>query len=298
MIDAARLSRMAYMEENQVMALFAAAHGHAEVGADTDTEVLQVLKRVTSPPTFLNDIRSDAQGYGLQYSSDSTGPITMLVFRGTSALADAFADASVRMVPLKGAASDVLVHRGFQHQFSALKAQSVRYLSTIYELQPLEQHKQGFVCGAPVLVAGHSLGSAVAAICAMVLSLDYGPGVSYIGFGTPRVGNKPWADLYKETVQSAVRVKNGRDPVDSCIPPVVYRHIGAKVHVGVRDPYPDICLLTDLEDHDMAKYISKLQKDDSAEHPFDVLPYLFGFLSNAPVATLNLLKSLTSSAAL
>lgn len=48
------------------------------------------------------------------------------------------------------------------------------------------------------------------------MALYYGqlhPGkVSYVGFGTPRVGNGEFVKLFNSVVKSPVRVANGRDP--------------------------------------------------------------------------------------
>lgn len=63
----------------------------------------------------------------------------------------------------------------------------------------------------PLLVVGHSLGSAVSAIAALVFNLKYGDGVNWIGFGCPRVGNQAWATLFNSVIDTAIRVKQGRD---------------------------------------------------------------------------------------
>lgn len=139
---------------------------------------------------------------------------------------------------------------------------------------------------APLLICGHSLGSAGAAVAALAYALKYpGRRVSYIGFGTPRVGNAAWAKLFNSVVQQPTRVKNGADPVESCLPPVGYVHVGTPatyIHVGAPDPFPDVCLLLDITDHDMANYIKHLKQDDTSETPLAWVPYIVSFL-NLPV---------------
>lgn len=354
LIDAARLARMAYVSPEKVLALYEAVHS-GSVSSQDDIETVEVLKKVTSPPTFFNDVYSDAQGYGIHYRSPE-GPICMLVYRGTSNLADCVADGDVQLVPLKTylttAPKGVLVHAGFSGQFSTLELQSNEFLQKTYDisddndsndidrvaplsdipapladgdnapvseqltedsnpdeirqisqdlLKPLaetESNESGenklgkFLNGPPLLVIGHSLGSAVGAIGAMVFSLKYGDGVSYIGFGTPRVGNGAWATLFNDTIDTSIRVKHGRDPVDACIPPVIYQHIGSKIHVGSPDPFPDICFLNDICDHDMDQYVIHLKQDDTSEKPLKWLPYIIGFLVNTPVAFYDYVRSL------
>lgn len=329
LIDAARLARMAYVAPEKVQSLYKSVQEN-DIPPDADVETAEVLKRVSEEPTFLNDPYSDAQGYGVRYSGID-GPVTMLVYRGTSNLSDIIADGDVQLVPLKTylatSPKGVLVHAGFSGQFSGLELQSNDFLSKIYsglgtilpitdtdpesgpsfdisggddvpvsspaedESTTLESPLGSFSQGPPLIVLGHSLGSAVSAIGAMVFSLRYGPGVSYIGFGTPRVGNTEWADLFAEQIVSATRVKQGRDPIDSILAPVIYRHVGSKIHVGAADPFPDLCLLTDICDHDMTQYIDQLKKENTSEQPLKWVPYVTGFLINKPVAIYNFVRS-------
>jgi hypothetical protein len=84
------------------------------------------------------------------------------------------------------------------------------------------------------------------------------------------------------------------------IPPrILYADVGnAYVHVGRDDPFPDLSLLVDLPDHDIAKYVANLQRDDTSEKPFDWVPYLFGFFVNTPVKLFNALRAFQNSKAL
>lgn len=355
LLDAARLARMAYATPDKVNALYAAVK-QGNVSAQDDVESAEVLKRVTAQPTYFTDEYTDSQGYGVQYSGED-GPITMLVYRGTSDLADAVADGEIQLVRLKTylatAPPGVLVHAGFSGQFSTLELQSSDFLSKIYHgiktssadfedgsesqpesspaestagfnlfedttvpesapisssffetvLTPLVSSNTGasdaavngtpFLNGPPLLVIGHSLGSAVAAIGAFVFSLRFGEGVSYIGFGCPRVGNLAWTKAFNARIESSTRVKNGRDPIDSIIPPVVYQHLESKIHIGRADPFPDIAYLPDICDHDMADYISNLKHDDTSEKPLQWLPYVISFVVNTPVAAYNFIRSLS-----
>ncbi|KAL3130739.1 hypothetical protein ABBQ38_000085 [Trebouxia sp. C0009 RCD-2024] len=64
-----------------------------------------------------------------------------------------------------------------------------------------QNSETSFMGGPPLLVVGHSLGSGVAAIGALVFALKYGQGVSDIGFGTPRVGNTAWVNVFNSSVE-------------------------------------------------------------------------------------------------
>lgn len=87
-------------------------------------------------------------------------------------------------------------------------------------------------------------------------------------------------------------MKHGRDPIESCITPIIYRHIGSKIHVGAADPFPDLCLLFDICDHDLDQYITHLKQDDTSEKPLSWIPYVVGFAVNTPVAVYNYLRTL------
>ena len=265
LLDAARLCRMAYCDPDTVARLY---DQHPK---DGDPETLEVLKRVTQAPGFLNDPTSDAQGYAIHHQD-----ALVLAFRGTSSMTDALTDMNARLVPLRlhvaASPAGVLVHAGFLNQFLQLRKQVLDFLEGCKD-DP-----------KPILVCGHSLGSATAAICALVLALQMPSRISYVGYGTPRVGNKAWVDAFQGAIPEGctLRVKAGRDPVDSCLPPPVYQHLPPKMHVGRADPYPDICLLPDLPDHDMAYYIECLKKDSTSERPTAWLPYFFGFAWELP----------------
>lgn len=463
LIDAARLSRMAYASPKTVQTLYQQVKA-GKYGTDIETET--VLKRVTEPPVYLDDPTSDAQGYGVKYDGPQ-GPMTIVAYRGTSSLADAFADSEIRLVPLETkklpAQRGCCVHDGFLGQFKALEQQTDDFLQGVYGglvtgspatpktqshdsakdvgevvhevieepaeslkepaeglkeeaegvkeqaesvkdqtveavqdiaddpakksedlrqtvvkaiqdlvnetaevgkdvketiveavqvaandtskggeelketvkdvVQKIEQGDlstkdgagivanavvdkssgvvsdvggvvgggtdsdavyESFMGGPPLVFVGHSLGSALSSIGALVYSLRYdSKGTSWSGFGCPRTGNKAWASLFNSRVAQGSRVKLGSDPIDSIIPPIIYRHVGnTYVHIGQPDMLPDVSLMAFIPDHDIAKYVVDIQKADTSEIPNDWLRYVIGFLINTPVHLVNLFKSL------
>ena len=62
--------------------------------------------------------------------------MTIVAYRGTSSLADAFADSEIRLVPLKtkklAAQKGCCVHDGFLGQFKALEQQTDDFLQSVY----------------------------------------------------------------------------------------------------------------------------------------------------------------------
>ena len=152
---------------------------------------------------------------------------------------------------------------------------------------------ESFMGGPPLVFCGHSMGAALSSIGALVYSLRFdSKGVSWSGFGCPRAGNKVWASLFNSRIVNGTRCKQGRDPVDSIIPPIIYRHVGnTYVHIGRSDPFEDISLMIDIADHDIVRYVANLQKDDKSEMTLDWLPYLLGIFVNTPVKFFNVIRS-------
>ena len=269
MVDAARMARMAYTESATIAQWWQDKMNGTKV-PDADTGAL--FDRLAQPPVYLDDPESDAQGYGLMYKTAS-GPIAVLAFRGTSSLADAVADSEVQLVPLKSASVDVpprlLVHRGFLGQFLRLEKECDAFL------------KQTGL--ANVLCVGHSLAASISTIAATVYGLQ-NFNVSCIGFGQPRPGTKDWASVFNKVVQWSIKYKHSYDPVDSCLPPVVYTHVGEARQVGCPDPYPDLCLLWDLPQHAIDLYLSNIKINNTVPPtPVEWLPYIKGLVINTPL---------------
>lgn len=77
-----------------------------------------------------------------------------------------------------------------------------------------------------VVVTGHSLGGAIATLCAQYLS-DYIPNVVTYTFGSPRVGDYLFADLFNITISNSYRVVNK----DDIVPHLPYYDVDKFHHV-------------------------------------------------------------------
>lgn len=159
------------------------------------------LKDAVELPQYATCLTSDAQAYAFKMAP--ADPL-ILACRGTSSVQDAMVDVSLQLVPFVFAdgspKTGVSVHRGFYEQFKGIMPQ----VDKLYR-----GHLAG---GGTLLCIGHSLGSAVAALAALYYGQLYPGKVSYVGFGTPRVGNGEFVKLFNSVIKSPVRVANGRDP--------------------------------------------------------------------------------------
>lgn len=102
------------------------------------------------------------------------------------------------------------------------------------EVRILRERKQ-----RPVFLTGHSLGGALATICSLDLwvKLDISRREIFVStFGSPRVGNKDFASVYKEVVPLHWRIVVDPDMIAK-LPNVGYTHVGKKV---VLTPHGDM----------------------------------------------------------
>lgn len=81
-----------------------------------------------------------------------------------------------------------------------------------------------------VIVTGHSLGAALATLCANRLSKDFKvTNISLYTFGSPRVGDKRWASNF---IVPAYRFVNNNDIVTTVPGDVLFDHIGNLVYIN------------------------------------------------------------------
>lgn len=135
-----------------------------------------------------------------------------------------------------------------------------------------------------VVCCGHSLGGALAVLCAQWISADYCPWarVFCVTFGAPRVGNDHFVNKYHESlpVTRHFRVQNHRDPVPKMPSQGNYVHVGQEVancggcpclvH-GPEEPKDvhrfqcvrDLSLVTGLHKHGMLAYVTWLNHIDT-----------------------------------
>ncbi len=141
----------------------------------------------------------------------------LLAFRGTDAsLVDAYTDVDCvwTEAPLAGAC-----HRGFLVALDAIWDKLRPELGRVYD------------SGLPLFLTGHSLGGALATLCAARL---YDAGLPVWGchtFGSPRVGDAVFARAINAEQTRPYRHVNNNDTITRLPPRVMgYRHTGALVY--------------------------------------------------------------------
>ncbi|NLK40205.1 MAG: lipase family protein [Clostridiales bacterium] len=178
------------------------------------------------------DIKSCTYGREIIKINDISGtqcyigilpPFLRITFRGTDSDADWRLDMRFwkKRIPYDNKSSKIRVHSGF---INAYKSDDVR----------LKIHKYitDDICN--IQITGHSLGGALAVLCAVDLQYNF-PEKDYevVIFGCPRVGNAAFARSYNKRVFNTIRVENGNDIVTKLPPAILgYRHVGVKFKIG------------------------------------------------------------------
>lgn len=125
------------------------------------------------------------------------------------------------------------VHQGFLMAYNSVKKKVSSRIRTLILAHPTYS----------IRVVGHSLGGALATLCAMELneSLDFSTKVRLVTFGAPRVGNDAFINLVRihfPEPRDRIRVTNGQDVVPH-LPPFLmgYRHAPQEIYTppGAKD---------------------------------------------------------------
>ncbi|KAK9287722.1 hypothetical protein L1049_016161 [Liquidambar formosana] len=132
---------------------------------------------------------------------------------------------------------EVQVHSGFLSAYDSVRKRiiafirlAVGYIDDGAETQ-LKWH---------VFVTGHSLGGALATLLALELSSSQlakrgAISVTMYNFGSPRVGNKRFADVYNEKVKDSWRLVNHRDIIPTVPRLMGYCHVAQPIYLATGD---------------------------------------------------------------
>ncbi len=150
-------------------------------------------------------------------------PYLKIIFKGSDSREDWRQDLRFwkRTIPYGNNSSKIRVHSGF---ISAYKSKEVR--------GQIHKYVTEDICR--IQLTGHSLGAALAVLCAVDLQYNF-PSKDYevVLFGCPRVGNIAFARSYNRRVFNTIRVVNKNDFVTKLPPSLIgYRHVGARFKIG------------------------------------------------------------------
>lgn len=154
--------------------------------------------------------------------ADSNGEVTKIFFiTGTEDLKDVGVDVKVKPVPLNDDDDKILVHKGFKDYADAALSEGIlKFLVEYINNHPDEK----------IYITGHSLGGAISMMIAVRL-VDAGANMSNIKvvtFGAPAIGNKNFAEAYKDKI-NLTRVVMDSDIIDVSLNIFGYTHFGEVV---------------------------------------------------------------------
>ena len=171
------------------------------------------------------DNHSDKINVKMHYMSraDSEGKVTKILFiTGTEDLKDVGIDVKIKPVPLHDDDPKILVHRGFRDYADAILKEGILEFFVDY----IKSHPD-----EKIYITGHSLGGAISMMVAVKLA-DAGAdmeNIKVVTFGAPAIGNKNFAEKYKDKID-LTRIVMDSDIVDISLNIFGYTHFGEVVN--------------------------------------------------------------------
>lgn len=147
----------------------------------------------------------------------------------------------------------VRMHRGFVSAYLSVRDRIHEYVTNSQATQ--------------YRIVGHSLGGALAKLCAVDLDYNFGKHtegkkieIEAYTFGAPKVGNKAFVDSYNARVPNTYRIVNGWDAVPNLLRMWQgYRHTDKLVQL--KRSFSVRLISKRIKDHLMDSYISALQAE-------------------------------------
>jgi hypothetical protein len=194
-LDLARLSSMCYQPKEEVVRLYSCDRPYEKLD---NACVFNTLKECP----VLHKSQDDCEVLVCKHESEAL----VVAFRGTSSREDVLTDLSItrRELPLSGLSEPEfpLVHSGFHEQFFSVNKEIEK---------DIEENDEVIFCG-------HSLGGALATIGSLYYSFLYpDKDISCVTFGSPRVGDNRFVELFDERISNSLRYVNDNDPIP-CVP--------------------------------------------------------------------------------
>ena len=227
------------------------------------TPQLRFSEFADATPKLIEQANTDTQCAIL---SDADGSAIYIVFRGSEKRLDWGTNVNFKQVqlefqqkivqeeivqeqeqiyPYQGESrSGAKMHRGFVDAYLSVREQIHNYLRS---------H-----AASRVTVTGHSLGGALATLCAVDIQYNFSNiKIDIYTFGAPRVGNNGFRESFNRRVPDSHRFVYGMDVVPSLPRPWQgYRHVEQEHRLGSR--WSMNFLSQRLKDHQISNYISAL----------------------------------------
>lgn len=148
----------------------------------------------------------------------------VIIFRGSDEFQDWLSNFlfAKKRIPYDGVNPKIRVHAGFINAYKE-------------KMRPFIHEKmKGF---KKAIVAGQSLGAAIAILCAVDIQYNFEASVYCLPFGSPKVGNKHFVESFNKRVPDTYRYVHGRDFIPF-LPPKLFgfRHVSFMRTFGPKRP--------------------------------------------------------------
>lgn len=169
------------------------------------------------------DPKTKTQVFVGHTSGESTENI-VVSFRGSSNIPNWISNLNFPKEAKYPKCNGCKVHRGFYHAWDSVRERVVAEVRRLHKIQPTAQ----------IFVTGHSLGAALAVLCAAELgaskqSLGF-PIEGVYTYGEPRVGNQAFHDFYNTGTKVSWRITHWKDPVPTLPPAALgFHHISTEI---------------------------------------------------------------------
>jgi triacylglycerol lipase len=166
--------------------------------------------------SMLSAVMADSHTFGYIATHQNGGNTeTFVCFRGTHFLSEWLDDADLPLIDFQFRSNAGLAHMGFQAVYETVQ-QSILDLLKKNQTQSLT-------------ILGHSLGAALATICALDMSVSASAGhppAHVFPIASPRVGDEAFRNTFDAVLPDCVRIVNKPDIVPHLPLPIDYRHVG------------------------------------------------------------------------
>nr|XP_034602885.1 uncharacterized protein LOC117863334 isoform X5 [Setaria viridis] len=159
---------------------------------------------------------------------------------------------------------EVQVHSGFLGAYDSVRNRIMALIKFAVGYQDEEDAEN--IPRWHVYVTGHSLGGALATLLALELSSSQMAknGVIFVtmyNFGSPRVGNRRFAEVYNAKVKDSWRIVNHRDIIPTVPRLMGYCHVEAPVYLKFGDSKDELANNGILDDEDQGDVIGEYTPD-------------------------------------
>lgn len=202
---------------------------------------------------YVTSFSSEAYGatletFGFIIESDAS---IIIAFRGTSSQADTISDLIARQIPYPWFANGGNTHLGFTEIYAKARLQIIQALAKC------DPNKR-------LIITGHSLGGALATLCALDLAYNtqFAPPIVYT-YGAPRIGDPAFAEAYNQKIPFNHRIVIESDLIP-LIPPPIYKILSNSkiyIYVHVKGEFV-LHFLTDSlsKNHALINYFTELAR--------------------------------------